>query len=146
MPLIILLAIVLVCTLSVIYVAGIELVSLATALVREVRKHAGVFIVLLFGSGMAAADVTTMPDSDVFTSLLELLISQLINGSFTWVDWLLVGVVVAHFLATAYINFTDTPDDNTAYGKLYRYLLEPLAGVIFKHKVKQKNFSDIRLK
>ena len=92
------------------------------------------------------ADVTTMPDSDVFTSLLELLISQLVNGSFTWVDWLLAGAVVAHFLATAYINFTDTPDDNTAYGKLYRYLLEPLAGVIFKHKVKQKPFSDIRLK
>jgi hypothetical protein len=143
MPLIILLAIVLVCTLSVIYVAGIELVSLATALFREVRKHAGVFIVLLFGSGMAAADALAQPDPDII-SLVTYLITHI--GSFGWVEWLLTGLIAAHVVAVLYVNTTETPNDDTAYGKLYKHVIEPLAGILIKSRAKQKPLSDIHLK
>lgn len=143
MPLLILLSIVLVCTLSVVYAAVIELMSLVAALVREARKHAGVFIVLLFGSGLAAADALAQPDPDI-VSLVTYLISHM--GSFGWVEWLLAGLVAAHVVAILYVNATETPNDDTAYGKVYKHVIEPLAGILIKSRAKQKPFSDIRLK
>jgi len=39
---------------------------------------------------------------------------------------LVLGII--HALALAYVNMTPTPDDNTAYGKIYK-VIEMLAGV-----------------
>lgn len=144
MPVFMMMVIALACIAGALYVAGSAAVNAVSYAAAEVRKHAGVFIVLLFGSAVAAADVTSDSSGDVVAVLLELIGSG--DGQLTWVDWTIIGTIAAHILATLYINFTDTPDDNTLYGKLYRYLVEPLAGVLIKAKAKQKPFSDIRLK
>lgn len=104
--------------------------------------------VLIAVAALSSASVYAMADTPIQTDIIVALFEYVVGniGSFTWLDWLIAGVVGFHFLAAVYVNFTDTPDDNTLYGKLYRYLIEPFGGVILKHKVKQKPFSDMRLK
>jgi len=80
-------------------------------------------------SGCAYAD-----DSDAVLTIIEYLVGN--AGSFGWLEWSVLGAVVLHFVALVVVNLTPTPADNLLYGKLYRYLLEPIAGVVSK-RVKQ---------
>lgn len=64
-------------------------------------------------------------------------------GSYDWALWVLLVIVVVHFAAVIWVNVTDTPDDNTRYGKLYKNVLEPLAGLLVGFKAKQKSFGDL---
>ena len=48
-----------------------------------------------------------------------------------------VGILVAlHALATIIVNITPTPKDNAFLSKIYGWIIEPLAGIVFKNKVK----------
>jgi len=73
-------------------------------------------------------------DSELVITIIGYLVTH--AGSFGWVEWSVLGAVVLHFVALVVVNLTPTPADNLMYGKLYRYLLEPIAGVVSK-RVKQ---------
>ena len=64
-------------------------------------------------------------------------------GSYDWVLWALFTLTALHFVAVIYVNLTDTPDDNTKYGKVYKNVIEPLAGALKGFKAKQKSFSEL---
>lgn len=50
-----------------------------------------------------------------------------------------VGVlIVLHPIASIIVAATPTPRDNELYGKLYKFVLEPLALVVFRAKDKAK--------
>ena len=63
-------------------------------------------------------------------------------GSYDWVLWSLLTLTALHFVAVIYVNLTDTPDDNTRYGKIYKNFIEPLAGALKGFKAKQKSFTE----
>ena len=64
-------------------------------------------------------------------------------GNYDWALWALLVIVVVHFAAVLWVNVTDKPDDNTRYGKFYKNVLEPLAGLLVGFKAKQKSFDDL---
>lgn len=53
-----------------------------------------------------------------------------------YLDVVLQLLLAAHALALAIVNLTDTPKDNEAVAKAYRYI-EFLAGIVRANKVKQ---------
>jgi|SRR5690554_723782 len=83
--------------------------------------------------------VAELQDDSTLIDAVNVLIQS--AGAYDWALWALLGLVAVHLLALVYVNFTDTPDDNTNYGKLYKKVLEPLAGLLVGFKAKQRPFN-----
>jgi len=55
-------------------------------------------------------------------------------------EWLGTAVeilIAVHAVAVLIVNLTPTPKDDAIVSKVYRWIIEPLAGVVNKTKVKQ---------
>jgi hypothetical protein len=60
--------------------------------------------------------------------------------NFDLIYWItVIGSILgsAHGTALIIVNLTPTPKDNEWLGKIYRWFIEPLAGIIAKNKVKK---------
>jgi hypothetical protein len=88
-------------------------------------------MVLLFVPGIVLADEGT----ELVLQIVGFLVSA---DGFGPAEWLALGTLALHGIAIVIVNVTPTPIDNTIYSRLYRYLLEPAAGLIWKERVKQK--------
>lgn len=136
------------CLISVLLVsgfAGFGLLSMGSAVLL------GVGFVLLFAAASARSAWGFLPlalfscassyasvDPETSGLVIEVVGHLVSNaGSFGWFEWVVLGGIVLHFAALVVVNLTPTPADDAAYGKFYRYLLEPLAGLVIKRKVKQ---------
>ena len=54
-----------------------------------------------------------------------------------WIETTVTILIALHALATIIVNITPTPKDNAILSKVYGWIIEPLAGIVFKNKVKQ---------
>lgn len=117
--------------LSFIAISCTQVIELFKAIGRKVTGNVMLFVLLMGGAAsVSAADVLLSPsDTSLFVSLISRAIYH--SGQLSWYEWL----ALAHLIALLYVNITPTPADNTAYGKLYSWLLEPLG--IGTNKAKQ---------
>lgn len=108
------------------------------------------FLLLVFAAFLAycapaAASITDAAEqlgSDAtWIDALDILILSM--GSYDWMLYVLLALAVVHLIAIVVVNLTETPEDNTRYGKLYHNVIEPLAGLLITHKAKQKPLSKI---
>lgn len=108
--------------LSFIAISCTQVIELFKSIGRKVTDNFMLFVLLLGGAAsVSAADVLLSPsDTSLFVSLISMAIYH--SGQLSWYEWL----GLAHLIALLYVNITPTPADNTAYGKLYSWLLEPL--------------------
>lgn len=145
MPLSLLIIAILVGMLFVPVIIAMTVADAVYSVLKGARMKVAIFFAAISVSTLVMA-AAAEPSNDTIGALLDILIAHFSSGAMSVTDWVILSVVVLHFVASAYVNLTDTPDDNSLYGKVYHYLVEPLAGVLIKHKVKQKPFSDIQLK
>lgn len=61
-----------------------------------------------------------------------------------WSGWPVVGLglTAVHGVAVLWVNITETPDDDKAYGRFYKKFIEPAAGILNTGKAKQLSFRD----
>lgn len=87
-----------------------------------------------FSSGAMAAGM-----SDGAISILE----SIYNATAQWSGWPIAGLLlgVVHTAALLWVNLTETPDDDNRYGRIYKRVIEPLAGILSGGKAKQLPFS-----
>lgn len=103
------------------------------AIERKVSAWGVMVLCALSGGAMAV----TVPSST--TDWLTLLYTATI----TWPGWPAVGLGLSatHAIALLWVNVTDTPDDDEAYGRFYKKYIEPAAGIFNGGKAKQQPFS-----
>jgi hypothetical protein len=99
-----------------------QVIEVFKAVGRKVTDNFMLFVLLMGGAAsVSAGDVLLSPsDTSLFIDLISMVIYH--SGQLSWYEWL----GLAHLVALLYVNITPTPADNTAYGKLYSWLLEPL--------------------
>ena len=54
-----------------------------------------------------------------------------------WIETTVTILIALHALATIIVNITPTPKDNEILSKVYGWIIEPLAGIVMKKKVKE---------
>ena len=54
-----------------------------------------------------------------------------------WIETTIGILIALHALAAIIVNITPTPKDNEILSKAYRWIIEPLAGIVNKNKVKK---------
>ena len=106
---------------------------------RKVTDNFILFALLIGGAAsVSAGDVLSPDDASLLLNMISMAIYH--GGQLSWYEWL----GLAHLIALLYVNITPTPDDNTAYGKLYSWLLEPLGIGTSKAKQLPRNKDSIK--
>lgn len=116
---------------------AIALAIAGAVLIYASREKANAWCALalcVLSSGAMAAGM-----SDGAIGILE----SIYNATAQWAGWTTVGLLlgVVHTVALLWVNLTETPDDDNRYGRIYKRVIEPLAGILNGGKAKQLPFS-----